>query len=177
MNKEKIKEKRNKYFTRSCRGISLFIIHYSIFIMLAACGFTPMYKDNSALQAEISDIYIAPIAGTNGIELRNFLILSWNTDNNPGAKYTLKVKLYDPTTTYKGLQRSGDATWEEVRVVADWTLSSDDKIIVKSSETASESYTFVSDLVSANASRTSATQNAIQTIGANIEMKINAKLK
>ena len=143
----------------------------------AGCGFVPMYSDNRGLQAELNDIYIAPIAGTNGIDLRNHLILNWNTVNEPGQKYELRVKLAEPVTIYKGLQRSGDATWEEVRVTASWTLSSDGRVIAGATETASESYTFVSDLVSANASRISATQNVIQSIGNKIEMRVNAKLK
>jgi hypothetical protein len=153
--------------------IPLVVFHIS----LAGCGFAPMYSDNAALQMELADIYIAPIAGTNGIDLRNHLILAWNTQNDPGAKYRLSVKLNDPETIYKGLQRTGDATWEEIRIKASWTLSSDGKVIAKSSEAASESYAFVSDLVSANASKISATGNAIQEIGNKIELKVNAKLK
>jgi len=144
---------------------------------LCACGFVPMYSDGRALRAELADVHIAPIAGTNGIDLRNYLILAWNTANDPNAKYELKVKLNDPITIYKGLQRSGDATWEEVRMTASWTLSADGKVIAQASETASESYTFVSDLVSASAAKTNATQNAIAGIAQKIEMKVNAKLK
>jgi hypothetical protein len=136
-----------------------------------------MYSDNQKLQDEVSDIYIAPIAGTNGIDLRNYLILGWNTPNNPDAKYRLSVSLNEPATIYKGLQRSGDATWEEIRINASWTLSAGKKVIIRSSESASESYAFVSDLVSANASKISATNNAIRQISERIEAKVNAKLK
>ncbi|MDR3208336.1 MAG: hypothetical protein LBT45_00635 [Rickettsiales bacterium] len=149
----------------------------SCLLLLSSCGFSPMYSDNAALQKELADIYIAPIAGTNGIGLRNRLILAWNTANETAAKYHLSVKLNEPETIYKGLQRSGDATWEEVRIRAAWELKSGGKTIAKSSETASESYTFVSDLVSANASKISAIDNAIQEIGNQIELKVNAKLK
>jgi hypothetical protein len=136
-----------------------------------------MYSDNAALQRELADIYIAPIAGTNGIDLRNRLILAWNTANEAPAKYHLSVRLNEPETIYKGLQITGDATWEEVRIRASWELKSGEETIAKSSEAASESYTFVSDLVSANASKTSAIGNAIQEIGNKIELKVNAKLK
>ena len=153
-------------------------LSFAVFLaLLSGCGFVPMYSNNRALAAEQADIYIPPIAGTNGIDLRNHLILSWNTANVPGAKYELKVKLDEPITVYKGLQRTGDATWEEVRITASWTLSAGGVVIARASETASESYTFVSDLVSANASKISATQNAIFGIGQKIEMKVNAKLK
>lgn len=146
-------------------------------IVISGCGFAPMYSDNSALQSRLSDIYIAPIAGTNGIDLRNYLAMSWNTSNIKGAKYRLVVNLQNPRTIYKGLQRSGDATWDEVRVNARWTLYEDKNILAKSSESASESYTFVSDLVSASASKNAATSNAVLSIGEKIDMKVSAKLK
>ena len=145
--------------------------------LCCGCGWTPMYSDSQKLRREARDIYIAPIAGTNGIDLRNYLILNWNTPNEQDAIYKLSVGLNDPATIYKGLQRSGDATWEEIRMTASWTLTSNGKTIAQSSESASESYTFVSDLISANAAKLTATSNAIRQIGERIETKVNAKLK
>jgi hypothetical protein len=103
--------------------------------------------------------------------------MGWRTPNNPGAKYVLRVMLYEPVTVYKGLRRSGDATWEEVRMTAMWSLSDGERVIAKSTESAAESYTFVADLVSANAAKISAEQNAIRSIGDKIEQKVNAKVK
>ena len=154
--------------------ISIFAL---LFPLLAGCGFVPMYSESHVLKAELADIYIAPIAGTNGIDLRNHLILNWNTSNIEGAKYTLHVDLREPQTFLKGLQRTGDATWEEVRVTATWRLSRDGETVAQSTETAAESYTFVADLVAAAASRANATRNAIRVIGNRITMKVNAKLK
>jgi archaellin len=139
----------------------------------ASCGFAPMH---SALPAEARDIYIAPIVGTNGIDLRNHLIVAWNTANSGTEKYSLAVRLNEPRTIYKGLQRTGDATWEEVRMTASWTLSRGSETIAKSRETASESYTFVSDLVAANASKAAAVKNATMSVGDSIEQKVNAML-
>jgi len=142
----------------------------------AGCGFTPVLSDNGRLGAKTRDIYIAPISGTTGIDLRNRLIVAWNTPSAEGARYTLAVKLDNPTTIYKGLQTTGAATWEEVRLEASWTLSENGAVIARSHETASESYTFVSDLISANAAKTTAISNAINSIGDKIEMKVNARL-
>ena len=149
----------------------------SCLLSLTACGFAPMYSDARALHMELSDIYIEPIAGTNGIDLRNHLIMNWRTPNNPGAKYVLRVMLLEPVTIYKGLRRSGDATWEDVLMTAEWSLSEGETVIAKSAESAAESYTFVADLVSANAAKISAEQNAIRSIGDKIEQKVNARLK
>ena len=80
------------------------------------------------------------------------------------AKYTLTVTLKDPVTKYKALESTGDATWQEIMLTANYKLYSGGKQIASGSESASESYTFVRYLVAANASYNNAVQNTIQVL-------------
>ena len=59
-----------------------------ILLLLSACGFRPMYTGAD------TDIYVAPISGINGIELRNELNAKFGGVRDAGAKYTLTVKSY-----------------------------------------------------------------------------------
>ncbi|MCL1785873.1 MAG: hypothetical protein FWG39_01840 [Alphaproteobacteria bacterium] len=147
-------------------------------LLLSACGWTPMYDADRKLQTELRDIYIAPISGTNGIDLRNALRGAWGTDNSAAAQYTLTVNLRQPETVFKAIQLTGDATWQEIRMVASYELRNNEtgEIIVNAIDTASESYTFVADLVAAQASYNNAVQNAIQVLAKKIETRVNAKL-
>lgn len=111
-----------------------------------------------------TDIYVAPISGINGIDLRNGLNAKFGGVREPSAKYTLTVKLNEPVTRYKALESTGDATWQEIVLTAKYTLSADGKKIASGSESASESYTFVRYLVAANASYNNAVQNTIQVL-------------
>jgi hypothetical protein len=144
-------------------------------LFLCSCGFTPMYSD--ALTTQTKDVWVAPISGTNGIDLRNLLRAKLGDNSEEStAKYSLKVDLKTPYTNFKGLQKTGDATWQEVRVIAKYSLkeNSSGKILISSSEVASESYTFVRDLVAAKSSQTNAEQNTIRLLSDKISMRVSA---
>ena len=111
-----------------------------------------------------TDIYVAPISGINGIELRNSLNAKFGGQREANAKYTLTVNLHVPETQYKALESTGDATWQEIVLNADYVLTVDGKEIAKGRETASESYSFVRYLVAANASYNNAVQNTIKVL-------------
>jgi hypothetical protein len=143
-------------------------IFYSLLFILVACGFSPMYSDN------LVDIYVAPISGTNGIDLRNALNAQFGGERDDATPYKLVVKLDAPSTQYKAIQSTGDATWQEVRLNASYTLTQNGKEIASGTEDASESYTFVRYLVAANASYNNAVQNSIKVLAEKIGIRIIA---
>lgn len=122
-----------------------------------------MFSDND------TNIYVAPIAsGVNGIELRNALNTYFGGQRDSNAQYTLNVVLYDPTTKYKALEATGVSTWQEISLVATYTLLAGDKVVATGRESASESYSFVRYLVASNASYNSAVQNTITVLAEKI---------
>ncbi len=130
-----------------------------LLLLLAGCGFRPMYSGGGA------DIYVAPISGVNGIDLRNSLNAQFGGQKDANAEYTLNVVLIGPMTQYKALEPSGAATWQEISMRANYTLMHNGKQIASGTEVASESYTFVSYLVAANASYNNAVKNTITVLG------------
>ncbi|MDR1696918.1 MAG: hypothetical protein LBR41_01710 [Rickettsiales bacterium] len=143
-------------------------------LTLLSCGFSPMYSDD--IVAARGDIFISKISGTTGIDMRNMLTTRF-TAPDESAKYVLDVRLSGPETIYKALQISGDATWQEVRITANYTLRADDKIILSATDSASESYTFVRDLVASQAAYNTAVQNVVRQVADKIEIRVNAKVK
>lgn len=142
---------------------------YIPLLLLAACGFQPMYTSRD------TDIYVAPISGINGIDLRNGLNAKFGGVRDANAKYTLTVNLKNPVTRYKALESTGDATWQEIVLTASYTLTTDGKQIARGTESASESYTFVRYLVAANASYNNAVQNIIQVLSEKIGTRVIAE--
>lgn len=142
---------------------------YIPLLLLAACGFQPMYTSRD------TDIYVAPISGINGIDLRNGLNAKFDGVRDANAKYTLTVNLKNPVTRYKALESTGDATWQEIVLTASYTLTADGKQIARGTESASESYTFVRYLVAANASYNNAVQNIIQVLSEKIGTRVIAE--
>lgn len=142
---------------------------YIPLLLLAACGFQPMYTSRD------TDIYVAPISGINGIDLRNGLNAKFGGVRDANAKYTLTVNLKNPVTRYKALESTGDATWQEIVLTANYMLTADGKQIARGTESASESYTFVRYLVAANASYNNAVQNIIQVLSEKIGTRVIAE--
>ena len=138
-------------------------IIFALFILcLSGCGFRPMYSGIS------TDIYVKPISGINGIDLRNALWAKFGGQHDEGAKYTLIVDLDEPVTQYKALEQTGDATWQEVSLVAKYSLLCDGNQIASGMERVAESYTFVSYLVASNAAYNNAVHNAIRVLAEEI---------
>ena len=133
-----------------------------IMVAMTACGFQPMFSGQD------TDIYVSPISGINGIDLRNALWAEFGGQYESNATYTLNVKLNTPITKYKALERTGAATWQEISVSATYTLLYQGKVIAKGSETVAESYTLVRYLVASNASYNNAVQNAIRVLAEKI---------
>ena len=138
-------------------------------LMLTACSFKPIFSGND------TDVYVAPISGINGIELRNSLNAQFGGMHEQNAKYTLTVKLKDPATKYKAFERAGDAVWQEVKLDASYELKQGDKKIALGKESAAESYTFVRYLVASNASYNNAVMNAIHQLSDKISMRVIAE--
>ena len=134
--------------------------------MLAGCSFQPVFSGGD------TDVYVAPINGINGIELRNSLNAQFGGAHQDSAKYTLTVNLRDPVKQYKALNRAGSATWQEVKLNASYVLKQGNKEIARGSESASESYAIVGYLVAANASYNNAVLNAINVLSEKISMHV-----
>ena len=135
-------------------------------LLMAACSFRPVFSGDD------TDVYVAPISGINGIELRNSLNSKFGGMHDSGARYTLTVDLQEPTTTYKAFERAGDASWQEVKLNASYVLQYDGKEIARGSESAAESYTFVKYLVASNAAYNNAVMNTIHVLADKISMRV-----
>ncbi len=105
------------------------------FLFLCGCGFTPMFSNTK-----------------------------FGGQKESTAPYKLAVTLNEPQTKYKALEPTGAATWQEIKLTANYVLSAGDKTISTGTESASESYTFVRYLVAANASYNNAVTNTITVL-------------
>ncbi len=141
-----------------------------VLLFLSACGFSPMYSDKSF------DVYVAPISGTNGIDLRNALNSDFSAKNDMNSQYRLEVDLKPPVTKYKAIESTGDAAWQEVILTADYTLFKNNVSIDTGSVMASESYSFVEFLPASTASYNSAVRNSILIMSEKISLKTMANI-
>lgn len=144
---------------------------FILLLMVASCSFKPVFSGDK------TDVYVAPISGINGIELRNSLNSRFGGIHEQNSKYNLTVNLSEPITQYKALERAGDAVWQEVRLNASYVLKQGDKEIVSATESATESYTFVRYLVASNASYNNAVSNTIHQLSEKISMRVITEIQ
>ena len=137
-----------------------------LLLTLTACGFRPMYSGDDM------SIYVSPIDGINGIELRNALNTQFGGPHDETAKYKLVVSLDEPLIQYKALAQTGDTTWQEISIKANYKILYDNKEIASGTERASESYTFVRYLVASNASYNNAVKNTISVLAKKIGARV-----
>lgn len=79
----------------------------AICLLLAACGFRPMYG-RSTLSPQLASVYVEPIAERDGYELRNRLIDLLQSDGQAaGKRYTLKILINESS---QGIALQNDAT-------------------------------------------------------------------
>ena len=142
-----------------------------IFLFLFSCGFRPMHQDMNI------DIFVEPIkSGINGIDLRNALNAKFGASSYTNTEYRILVNLSEPMTQYKGIEPTGDATWQEVTLQADYTLFKNDKEIAKGREVASDSYSIVRYLIAANAVYNNSIKNAITILSEKIATSVYAEI-
>lgn len=142
-----------------------------IFLFLFSCGFRPMYQDMSF------DIFVEPIkSGVSGIDLRNALNAKFGGSSNNNAEYRLLVKLDEPIKEYKAIEQTGEATWQEIKMIATYTLFKNDKEIAKGREVASDSYSIVRYLIAANAVYNNSIKNAITILSEKIATSVSAEI-
>lgn len=104
-----------------------FIAAFSL-LVLAACGFTPMYGSGagpsgvSAPQG-LDKVDIALIPDESGVYLRNLLIDSFYRGGYPGTPtHTLKVENLDEREYSLDITRQSEATRKQIRLTARLTL-------------------------------------------------------
>jgi hypothetical protein len=151
------------------------ILTLALTLTLFSCGFKPMHVTKELQQTR--SIQIETIAGTNGVDLRNNLRSIWGITGDSGGEYILQVKLQGPSRRFKGIQMTGDATWQTVRIEAEYKLSdAEGNILLSAVDFAEDSYTFVQDLVAAQASYNNSVQSTIRLLAEKIALRVNVAL-
>jgi LPS-assembly lipoprotein len=96
----------------------------SLILVLAACGFTPMYGSgsNNAV-AELDRVEIALIRDQSGVYLRNLLIDNFYRDGYPSSPtHLLQITNMEEDETNLDITSSSEATRKQIRIDASLAL-------------------------------------------------------
>jgi LPS-assembly lipoprotein len=141
-------------------------------MMLAACGFHPLYGRGGASPAIMASIYVDPIQDRTGYELRNSLTDLFNSGGSGSKQYRLKVRLADQR---KGIALQNDATITRYNYLleADYELiDSTGKPITSGHQSTLTAYNVVSSPYATLAAQQDAQKRAAQDLAQRIQLDL-----
>jgi len=153
-------------------------------LLLGACGFKPMYGENSAdpgLQETFSGIEIAPVPDRIGQVVRNHLLDRINPYGSPSAPdYVLNIQLVQSTEGF-GFRSDESVTRESLTLEAAFTLtdSKTGEVVLEDLARSVHSYDVVqSDFANYSAQQDAEARTALQVsemITANLGMYFKSR--
>jgi LPS-assembly lipoprotein len=146
-------------------------------LLLAACGFSPLYGKHSAgadqsVRAEMGRIYIANIADQSGQYLRNALMDRFYSTGRPGANapYTLSIATISESRSELDITKTSDSTRAQLYITTSMVLSNQDgEELVKRSLTAVTSYNILDSQFTTRVAEDAARRQALDDVARQIE--------
>lgn len=142
-------------------------------ILLAGCGFHPMYSD--ALEPQLASIYVEPVAERDGYELRNTLIDLLHSDGQKGGKhYRLRIVMNE---TSQGIALQNDATVTRYNTILSATYELYDtkgNLLTKSAQSELSAYNVVESPYATLSAQQDSTRRAAQDMAERIHLDLGA---
>ncbi|HWA69956.1 MAG TPA: LPS assembly lipoprotein LptE [Rhizomicrobium sp.] len=142
-------------------------------LLLAGCGFHPLYS--SALDPQLSAIYVEPIAERDGYELRNSLIDRLHSDGEKGGKrYILKIMMSESSQGI-ALQNDATITRYNTRLGASYVLSDTrGNILTQGTQSELSAYNVVQSPYATLSAEQDASKRAAQDMAERIHLELGA---
>lgn len=141
--------------------------------LLAGCGFRPMY--GSALEPQLTAVYVQPIAERDGYELRNQLIDLLHSDGSKaGKRYILKVSLNEARQGI-ALQNDASITRYNQTLAAHYVLTdAHGTLLTEGDQTSLSAYNVAASPYATLAAAQDSSKRAAQDIAERIHLDLGA---
>jgi LPS-assembly lipoprotein len=156
----------------------------SLCLFVAACGFQPLYGENSAAHAVLSNetpgIEIGQIPDRDGQYLRNQLIDRLYTNGRPAsAKYDLKFTPLVKNIFNMGIERSASATRAQIAIATHMQLidRTNGEILLERDLHNSGAYNLLDNQLATLSSQQSTMERILQEIADSAVLEVSLYLK
>ncbi len=154
-------------------------------LLLAACGFTPLYGTQGAAgQAEttaaLGMIHIDNIPDYEGQYLRNALIDRFYKNGRPaGPRYTLSIEPITERRTDLDITKSSDATRAQLRLTTEMKLKEigTGETVLRRDLTSITSYNILQSQFTTRVSEDNARRNALDDLARQIELQLSLYIR
>lgn len=153
-------------------------VHFLILtLILAACGFTPMYGQggHGDAPAGLDQVDIAIIPDAEGVYLRNALIDSFYRDGYPSnPAYNLRIDDIDETITNLDITIESEATRKQIKLRTIMTLinNATGQAVISRNLTALTSYNVLGSQFTTRVSEDDAREAALNDLARQIETQV-----
>lgn len=156
------------------------LMAFGAVLLLAACGFTPLYGEHSAgadksVGAELGRIYIGNIADQPGQYLRNALMDRFYSTGRPGAQaaYNLSVATIGESRSELDITKTSDSTRAQLYLTTSMVLKDQQgQELLKRSLTAVTSYNILDSQFTTRVAEDAARRQALDDLARQIETHI-----
>jgi LPS-assembly lipoprotein len=156
-------------------------LSFLFFLMLAACGFSPMYGSYSGgnVPEGLGQVEIALIPDQPGVYLRNLLIDRFYQNGYPDQpSYVLKVGKIEETENELDVTRESETTREQIRLKTTMTFSdAGGKELFSRNLLAITSYNVLGSQFTTRVSESDAREAALGDLARQIETQVALYLK
>ena len=141
-------------------------------LLTAACGFTPVYRQDepNSVRQNMAQIVVAPIGGHRGLQLRNRLLEKFSPRGGADVpQFRLSVRLESSTQALL-IQLDNTATRQNLRMKASFTLTelASGEIVFKGKSVSVGSYNVVDSEFATIVAEDNAAERAAREIGEEI---------
>lgn len=143
-------------------------------LLLAACGFRPMYA-RSSVPPQMASIYVEPIPERDGYEMRTALIDLLRSDGEPAGKaYNLKIIL-DESSQGIALQNDATITRYNQTLEAHYTLTdAQGTVLTSGTQSALSAYNVVQSPYATLIGAQDSSKRAAQQMAERIQLELAA---
>ena len=143
--------------------------------LVTACGFQPLYGDQSVASAEFAQISISNIPDRSGQYLRNALIDRFYSDGWPiNSRYVLRVHPIKENTVNLDITKNSDATRAQLRLGTTMILmdQATKETLLTRNLSAISSYNVLTSEFATSVSAQKTRENALDDLARQIELQI-----
>lgn len=149
-------------------------------LLLAGCGFRPLYAQREELLDQIQTVQVDPIAGEGGYKISLILKDKLNPEGNHSAKkYRLAVTLNQPKYTNQSIRSDNFASLEQMKLSASYELIriADGEKVIASSVSSNGLFNLIKDPYATTVAREKLYDNLLQLIAEDIANHILSYFK
>ncbi len=157
----------------------------AVCMLVTACGFTPLYSQNSGILSQADDtitdetakIFVAPIAEESGRLMRQNLIALLSGQKKAEKEYILTVQNTEKIISRQGYNSENIPTRLTLGITSAYTLKKGDTVLLSEKASAQSSYNVLQSGYSTNMAKKALQKQLLSQLSQDIALRVSSFFK